>query len=159
MNDKPTDSNFSLYVSYSQVGVFDAALENPFNDWTSEFVNQGFAWREGSTSFRTLDEEGNLHVIVKVVEQHQIVDEAERGVRVPFCVPDSGEIEVASITDGQPLSLPAGDYSLFFETWKEGEEMRCNLTFCKEFKAEAKLVKCDSDLSPTLPLRMDAQPA
>ncbi len=159
MDGMPDEPDFSLYVSYSQVAVFHGALENPFNDWTPEHVSQGFAWREGSTSFLTLDETGALHVVVKIVDEHRLIDGAVRGIRVPFSVPPGGEVEVASITDGRTLSIPAGDYSLFFETWRKGEEMWCSLAFCKKFRAEARILKCDDGLSPALPLRMDAQPA
>ena len=56
-----TRIQFDLFASYSQVSVFMAKLDSPFNDWEQEHVEQGFAWREGSVSFATLEEAGTLH--------------------------------------------------------------------------------------------------
>ncbi len=159
MHHKPEDLNFSLYVSYSQVAVYDASLENPFNSWTPELVHQGFTWREGATSFRTINEDGTLHVAVRIVDQHHEAAETVRGIRVPFTVPSNGEIEVGSITGGKSFLIPAGDYSLFFETWTENDEMWCMLTFCTSFSAAPEIFKCDDVLTPAKPLQMGAQPA
>jgi hypothetical protein len=44
---------FNLNISYSQLAVFDASLDQPLNDWTPEHADQGFSWRPRSVSFRT----------------------------------------------------------------------------------------------------------
>ncbi|MBN9391540.1 MAG: hypothetical protein J0I20_26140 [Chloroflexi bacterium] len=53
---------FDFYISYSQLIIFDNELEAPFNDWRPEHVAQGFSWREGSVSFRTLEDNGSMRV-------------------------------------------------------------------------------------------------
>ena len=35
---------FKLLVSYHQILVYDASMDNPFNDWRREHLGQGFAW-------------------------------------------------------------------------------------------------------------------
>jgi hypothetical protein len=47
---------FQVFVGYSQLSVFDPSLSEPFNNWTPGHVVQGFAWRPGSASFKTLFE-------------------------------------------------------------------------------------------------------
>jgi hypothetical protein len=47
---------FQVFVGYSQLSVFDPSLSEPFNNWTPGHVAQGFAWRPGSASFKTLFE-------------------------------------------------------------------------------------------------------
>lgn len=159
MNIKLSKPDFRLNVSYAQVGVFDASMEVPFNDWTPECVGQGFSWREKTSFFQTLEEDGPLNVLVKVVNQYEALDTSQRSIRVPFAVPLSGEIEIASISDSHLLTVPTGDYSLYFETWIENGEMWCVFTLSKPFHKNAEILKCDSELSPTYPLNMDAKPA
>lgn len=55
-------ASFSLEIAYGQIGVFDASLAQPFNDWTDAHVRQGFSWRSGSVSFRTLEGAGAIAV-------------------------------------------------------------------------------------------------
>ena len=59
---------FELFSSYSRVAVFRAGLEKPFNDWEQDHLDQGFAWREGSVSFATLEEGGTLHCEATVTD-------------------------------------------------------------------------------------------
>ncbi|MEO7590107.1 MAG: competence protein ComJ, partial [Byssovorax sp.] len=95
-----TRIQFDLFVSYSQVSVFTAGLGSPFNDWEQEHVDQGFAWREGSVSFATLEETGTLHCEAVVADPWRPHPEAERAIRVPFNVAGDGSVEIASISDG-----------------------------------------------------------
>ena len=53
---------FQVFVSYSQLSVFDPTLSEPVNNWTSGHVAQGFAWRPGSVSFKSLSESGTHNV-------------------------------------------------------------------------------------------------
>jgi Competence protein J (ComJ) len=109
---------FDLFVSYSQVSVFTAGLDKPFNDWEPEHVDQGFAWREGSVSFATLEEAGALHGEVVVADTWRPHPEAKRAIQVPFRVTGDDSIEIASISDGVVFKLGAlGSYQLVFETW------------------------------------------
>ena len=95
-----TRIQFDLFVSYSQVAVFTAGLDHPFNDWEQEHVDQGFAWREGSVSFATLEEASALHCEAVVADGWRPHPEAERAIRVPFSVAGGDSVEIASISDG-----------------------------------------------------------
>ena len=49
-------ATLSLEISYGQLAVFANSLPQPFNDWTDQHVSQGFAWRPGSVTFRSMVE-------------------------------------------------------------------------------------------------------
>ena len=122
----------ALDVSYSQIAVFSSDLPDPFNHWTDEHVAQGFSWRPGSVSFATLVESGPHHVTVTVLEgKAPLSTGAVRAIEVPFEVPASGEIEIASISDSSTLILPAGMYQLRYELLSFGKKdtPAANLTF------------------------------
>jgi hypothetical protein len=153
---------FSLEVSYAQLAVFDATLVAPFNDWSHDHVNQGFAWRPGSVSFRTLNTAGS--VLIEVFRSRSL-DEgrstAERIVAVPFSVPERGDIEVASIAGGVALELPPGEYELTFEHGQRpGSGMWANLYFKSVAAPVApRVIRADAELNPPAVLVMTAQPA
>ena len=106
-------STINLDVSYSQLAVFASALTNPFNDWADKHVAQGFAWRPGSVSFRTLVEAGQHCIEIEIADHVGPLDShAVRVIEVPFEVPDDGAIEVGSISDSLTLSVPPGIYLL-----------------------------------------------
>ena len=150
---------FTILVSYRQIAVFDPQLQQPFNDWTPEHVRQGFAWRSGSVSFATLSEDGMLDVVTEVGSVTRSVG-AQRAIRVPFVVGPSGQVEVASISDGRRLDVPSGEYGLYYQTgWREGGRMWCRLTFAPGHFDDAEVVIADSDLAPPAPLLMRARPA
>lgn len=87
-----------IFVGYSQIAVFTAGLDRPFNDWEQERVDQGFAWREGSVSFATLEESSVLHCEAVVTDAWRPHPEAERTIQVPFRITDDGSVEIASIS-------------------------------------------------------------
>jgi hypothetical protein len=105
----------SLEISYSQIAIFRSALQQPFNDWTDTHVRQGFAWRPGSVSFATVEQAGQLDVEVVRDAATTQSSRASRIIAVPFEVDESGEVEVASIADGEAISIPPGKYRLTFE--------------------------------------------
>lgn len=153
---------FSLEVSYSQLAVFASSLAQPFNDWTDRHVAQGFAWRPGSVSFRTLLEGGRHLVEICVVDHLGPVDsEAVRVIDVPFEVPQDGGIEIGSISETIPLTLPVGSFELRCEFLRpetqEGERVR--LTFARTDMSHFRLVRADRDLSPGEELLTTASPA
>lgn len=154
--------SFSLHISYGQLAIFDASLTLPFNDWTAEHVRQGFAWRPGSVSFRTLDEGGEIEI---EVSRTQTLDEttssAARIIDVPFAVPESGNIEVASITAGVTLALPPGGCSLRFEHGIGNDQrMWAKLSFRPATTVVApRIVRADAELMPPAVLVMEAVPA
>ena len=150
-------ATFRVFVSYSQPSVFDPSLANPFNNWTRVHVAQGFAWRPGSVSFRTLSESGVYDVELLLGEGGRpILPYVLRAIEVPFRVPSNGALEVASISDGQRLELPAGPYQLRFESLPK---FKIRLVFTKAMEPKFLILRADSDLVPTIPLLQTAEPA
>lgn len=107
-------------ISYGQFAVFCSSLSNPFNDWTQRHLDQGFAWRPGSVSFRTLSESGVHSLSVEIVDSFGAIEaDVARAIEVPFEVPLDSDIEIASISDGAALSMPAGRYCLRCELFAD----------------------------------------
>ena len=155
-------TNFRLYVSYSQLAIFASSLEKPFNDWTERHLAQGFAWRPGSVSFRTLVESGAHSIDVATTKQLGAVSvNAIRAIDVPFEVPPDGAIEVASISDSVPITLIPGCYSArceFLGVGPEGHE-QVRITFAKDEKPHFAIARVDSQLSADKELLTTAEPA
>jgi hypothetical protein len=143
-------TRIDLNVSYGQLSVFLSSLVRPFNDWTDRHVAQGFAWRDGSVSFRTLEEAGPHAVSVDVVDYIGSVDsDAVRVIEVPFDVPADGAVEVASITEAIPLRLPHGRFLLrceFLKPPSDGRE-RVRLVFAKKDPPRFAVVRADPALA------------
>lgn len=149
-------------VSYSQLAVFASALSQPFNDWTDHHVAQGFAWRPGSVSFRTMSEAGTHLVDIEVVDRLGAVHPgAVRAVEVPFEVPADGAIEIGSIAETVPLTLSAGSFVLRCEFLQSPGEAgdRVRLTFSKEDAARFAVVRADPELAVSSELLITAEPA
>jgi hypothetical protein len=149
-------------VSYSQLAVFASALSQPYNDWSDRHVAQGFAWRPGSVSFRTLSETGSHVVEIDLVDHTGgMHPDRVRAIEVPFDVPDDGAIEIGSIAETVPLALPAGSFLLrcaFRRSTGVGEE-RVRLTFAKKDAPRFAVIRADSELSPDELLLTTAEPA
>jgi competence protein J (ComJ) len=150
-----TPISFPLEVSYSQIVVFDSSLEKPFNDWTDEHVQQGFAWRPGSVSFGALEGDGS-YAIELVTEVAEVLPQAERVIQVPFEVSPGGSIEIASIPDSRLVSIPPGVYQLRFECCPE---LRVRLVIIKSQNPSFEIVRADAELSRTKDLVLTAWPA
>lgn len=151
-----------LEVSYGQLAVFASSLQQPFNDWTDQHVSQGFAWRPGSVSFRSMVEAGQHSIEIDVANHVGAVHaDAVRVVEVPFEVPVDGTVEVGSIAETAPLSLPAGSFLLRCEflqpAGSTGERVR--LTFAKKDAPRFAVVRADPELSVDGDLLTTAQPA
>lgn len=144
-----SEASLDLDVSYSQLSVFWSSLQQPFNDWTQKHVDQGFAWRPGSVSFRTLVEAG-LHSVQVDIDDHAgpVSQNAVRVIEVPFKVPPDGNIEIASISDSIPLSLPAGGYSLRCEFMEPdaGNAQHVRLIFARADDQHFAVVRADNRL-------------
>lgn len=154
-------ADIRIQVAYTQLAVFDAQLASPFNDWTDAHVAQGFSWRPGSVSFATLDGSGplKLRVIASTLfdEQSSL---GERVIRVPFRVPEHGEIEVGSVGDSAQVALKPGEYDLVFEHGHEDGEMWANLYFAGVLSTSPpRIIRADSELHPAEALLMQAEPA
>ncbi|WP_437724047.1 competence protein ComJ [Sorangium sp. So ce861] len=152
-------SPFSLEVAYSQISVFQSCLKDPFNDWTSTHVAQGFSWRPGSVSFRTLDVEGTISVIVEKGTMLDILPSTVRAIQVPFYVPVGVDVEVGTLTGTVVIELDPGDYTVLFEHGRcHDSGMWCRFRFVPGTTAP-RIVRRDGELSPGEELLMDAQPA
>ena len=86
---------------------------------------------------------------------------AERIIAVPFTVPVSGEIEIASIASGAALSLAAGEYELTFEHGQGAEPgMWANLYLERALRTVSpRIVRADAALVPPATFVMTAEPA
>lgn len=150
-------ARFQVFVSYSQISVFDPSLSKPFNNWTPEHVAQGFAWRNGSVSFATLLESDIYDVeILLTGGDVPILPDAIRAIEVPFLIPSSGLIEIASISDSRQLELAPGPYELRFEALP-GAKMR--FVFMKDNEARFSILRADSRLKRVSPLLRTAESA
>lgn len=150
----------AIYISYSQFGVFNPNLPNPFNDWRPQHVTQGFAWRPGSVFFKTLEDDITLSVIMKSSTAVAVGKDCIRAILVPFYVPDSGYVEVASITDGIQFPLSGGNYALLCEQgYAETGSAWCRLTFTAQLLTEASIPVADEGITPSYPLIMEAEAA
>jgi len=108
-------ARFKINVTYSQLCIFISNLKNPFNDWSERNFTQGFAWRDGSVSFRCLYE-NEIHQVNLFINENlpAMKDCCLRAFRVPFTV-SSDEIEIGSISDLMTLELEIGAYILQVE--------------------------------------------
>jgi hypothetical protein len=150
---------FALDVSYSQISVFGTRVDRPFNDWTDEHVNQGFAWRPVSVSFGTLDDGGPLRVRVSSAPFEPSSSTASRVIQVPFEVPPYGEVDVASIGQAVTLELPPGTYALVFEHGKDEHGMWAMFHFVRSDQVRPEIIRADPEIHPAQVLVMTAQPA
>jgi hypothetical protein len=154
--------HIAVKVSCGQLAVFERAIQIPFNGWTEKHVAQGFAWRSGSVSFRTLVESG-LHDIEIVTTDHcaAVGNESVRVIDVPFEVPANGAIEIGSIADTAPVTLSAGTYRLrceFLRATKASLE-RVRLIFANKDEPRFSIVRADDSLSIDGDLLVSARPA
>jgi hypothetical protein len=155
-------TTFTLDISYSQVAVFEAGLADPFNDWTERHVAQGFSWRPGSVSFKTLDEAGTMTTTVDTATHFdEARSSAIRILRVPFSVPEEGKVEVGSLTSSTVIEVPPGQYELTFEHGRDSmDAMWCRLYFRSVgHESDAAIVRADVGISPAGALLMSAEAA
>jgi hypothetical protein len=152
-------TTIDIEVTYGQLAVFASALKQPFNDWTERHVSQGFAWRPGSVSFRSILEAGRHSIEVELTKHLGVVHEdAIRVVEVPFEVPVDGCVEIGSITETTPISLPAGTFLLRCEFMRPSGE-RVRLTFAEGDSPRFAVVRADSEVSVDGELLTTAEPA
>jgi len=151
-----------IFVSYSQIAVFDRALERPFNEWTEKHVIQGFSWRPENVAFATV-EEGGQHVVEVAIDfdQREPSRDVVRIIDVPFEVPNGGDIEIASISDGLPLNMQPGSYQLRFEYCKptEARPPKIRFQFKRDDKPVFAVVRTDADRVLAGSLILTASPA
>jgi Competence protein J (ComJ) len=144
--------------------VFNADLEDPYNDCLQQHIDQGFSWRPGSASFYTLVDAGNLPVEIRLADQVNLRPDAQRAILVPFTVSPIERIGVSDLVRDEFVDLAKGDYALVFETGLEDEGAEwptewCRLTFIRDNAVEGRILRADASMSPSYPLLMDARPA
>ena len=150
----------SIYLSYSQFCMFLSSLDQPYNDWSDRSYAQGFAWRLGSASFRSLVDEGK-HITNFFINEHvpAISADVVRAFKVPFTVSDRN-IEVGSISSTVPLELPEGDYSLQVEFIRPSSSgvyainVHLNLGCC-----DFEVLRADAEIDEQGEFDIDAVPA
>ena len=149
-----------IYLSYSQLCVFLKTLPQPFNDWSDRNYSQGFSWRPGSVSFRTLLEEGECDLSISVSEPVPSLDEkCMRAIRLPFDVSE-GEVEIGSISDSMVLDLSIGQYILQVELLEaeEGKAQKINIRFNKG-ETDFLILKADETIDILSEMDLNTQPA
>jgi hypothetical protein len=150
---------FVLEVAYSQISAFQSGLKDPFNDWTDRHVAQGFAWRPGSVSFRTLDGEGPISVTVTKTTAFEPSPSALRVIQVPIRVAKEGALEIATITDSVEIEMKEGEYVVVFEHGRDDKGvMWCVFHFTAQ-TGPAGVLRADPELAPGPELLMEARPA
>ena len=85
--------------------------------------------------------------------------DAVRVIQVPFEVPPSGNIEIASISDATALQIPPELYQLRFECLNGNSAPEINLIFIKENTPTFAILRFDSELSTVGELLLTAEPA
>ena len=151
-----------IQILYGQVAVFSLALSGSFNDWSDVHYAQGFSWRPGSVSFRTLSYEGFLDARVVVSSAPFVASrEAVRIIAVPFEVSEPGGIEVAGVAGGFRLPMAVGAYDLVFEHGPSSPLEMWARFFFRAVKTSSppRIIRADPDLQPPRTLCMSAQPA
>jgi hypothetical protein len=159
-NKQSVPALFRIYISYSQIAICRSGLKSPFNNWTQAHVDQGFAWRPESVSFKTLNETGVAEISVAIKDQISLRADAVRAIQVPFAIPMDGKLEIASITEGKEIEIEPGEYALVFEIGLTASgTMWCHFTFQKSKAAAFKIVLADRDLTAGQELELTAEPA
>jgi hypothetical protein len=111
-----------IVLSYAQLCVFDADLEQPYNDWDEEHTAQGFSWRLGSVSSAVENNIGPVSVDLTVGDLPPHTVGSSTAIRVPFDVPPSGRVEIGSIMSGVEVAIPHGQYALYFIAPGSGDQ-------------------------------------
>ncbi|MGH8780356.1 competence protein ComJ [Paraburkholderia sp.] len=148
----------TILVSYNQICVFDATLDEPFNDWADDHVHQGFAWRAGSVSFGAVENEETVFVI-EVDNPVELDPVAFRVITVPFTVPEHQGVIVGSIGDEREIKIDPGTYQLTFELGRKNEKPWCRISFVKNANPQPRVIKADSEITKLDSFLMSASPA
>lgn len=148
----------TILVSYNQICLFDAALDEPFNDWTDEHVRQGFAWRPGSVSFGMV-ENTETTVVVEAKNTVELDPSAFRVIAVPFTVPAHSSVVVGSVGDERQIEIDAGTYRLIFELGSKHKRPWCRFSFVADSNPQPQIIRADLAITKHGILLMSASPA
>lgn len=165
-----------ISINYRTVALIDTDIPSSYNDWTSMHIKQGFSWRPGSISFRTLrpyEPVVAYPVIVQLARQFVVAPEYLRVIKVPFDVV-TGQVELSSpMSNSWLIPIPPAHYAIYFsiaiggtvETIYAGEppdytDVVYRLTFVpSEDPVMPEIMRADMELSPPDELLMSAVPA
>lgn len=149
--------SITVQVGYSQLAVFNCQMDRPLNMWTRRHVQQGFSWREGSVSFKTLEEDCELVVKLDLVDKFPpIHQKSAQVIEVPFVVGAHG-IEIGSVTASEAASIPEGKYELRIELL-DGARIAL-LWFSPKEKTRFNVVKLHQTSEPPIDLILTTEPA
>ncbi|KAA0945251.1 MULTISPECIES: competence protein ComJ [unclassified Pseudomonas] len=148
------------YVSYSQICVFLSSLDHPYNDWSDRSYSQGFAWRVGSASFKTLVDEGDHKINLFINEEKPPLSAGVvRAFRVPFTVKDKN-VEIGSLSDVIPLELPEGNYALQVEFISPSLDGVCEINVrLNKGACGFEVLRADAEINGQDDFDLDAVPA
>lgn len=147
-------ANFELDVSYKQIVICEASENAPFSFWTETHVSQGFVWRAEGAGFATL-EDGMHEIAIYCASAAPALSDALVAIRVPFQVPPSGEVEVASIADAALFRLPPGDYELLYQYAHSDGVSRISLGFTPGKEKRFEVLRLPGPLPSSLDLTAD----
>jgi Competence protein J (ComJ) len=173
-------NSFDVITLYSLISVFEPSLEDPHNDWSDQQVLQGFSWRQECPSFGMLNSCTLTSVEIWKMLNFEMKEDTVRAIQVPFTVISTQGVTVQGIPtepDTNLIPILPGSYALIFETgfkeeYRDDPEYQgrlvvllptwCRFTFIPKKSqevVEAEILRADSNLSPTYPLLMEADPA
>ena len=115
-------------VSYSQIAIFDAALDEPFNDWDGEAVSKGMSEGEQSVSFG-MPADGTAEVTYDVGPQGMPTDRSFDTILSSTIEVNGGKgVEIATITQSHLIDVANGRYRVIFGVRLDGDEMKCHFS-------------------------------
>lgn len=102
-----------FYFGYSQFFVLDSKEDDYVFHWTDETFAQGFARRSTAIGFRTLLEDGFVHLSI-YLGGYSALTEYDRVIGVPIAVP-SGRVAIKTCEGWEPIEaqLNPGNYRVF----------------------------------------------
>ncbi len=152
--------SFSLELAWSQISLFDANIDDPFNDWNEQHLAQGFTWRPGSVSFKTPLRHGEIDVSLDLIDAMVLESDAQRAIVVPLTT-WGGLLEVSTIAGAEVIDIPPGRYALLFQTGIRNGRSWCSFGLLESpyMPVEPVILRGDEDLDPAVHLLMEAAPA
>lgn len=154
----PTSTTFELDYSHGQILIALAKLKRPFNTWSDDSVQQGFAWRRGSCAFRLPDD--LLSCTVRVLVSDLPTPEelsANYRVRLPFKPAGTAGIQVCSVIATVILDLAPATNVLWFSRSLDSDKLLCTFRLSSETDDRPEMLTTDlGNLISRDRLRLDA---
>ncbi len=155
-----------LILGYGQLAVFDGAVQKPFNDWTPQHIAQGFSYRNGAVSFKTISDTGRIKVEIRESEGPDSIEPTtRRAYLMPLDVTGGRGIEIATVeTEAGAFrwTAPNGYYALTIQLGQEAEGRDWCIVSVRQSESwplEAKLLVRDDEITIEGGFLMTAEPA